>query len=192
MSLFKEEFYTDDYDQEMLDFIKGNYNYSDDYPYPFDMTMGYEYIRFADYGMFYVTCYNRGRYLTKQQFKEKIGMVDKSTFTKDDLEIGKHVVECRNGDRYVVLDKGLLLGLEQRSGFISLDENYDDSLICEFAVFDIMKVYIIHGCADIRLQEDLPIVWQRKEKSEAQLKMEECQKQIKLLQEQMNKLQEEL
>lgn len=184
---FDGSFYTDDFDQEMLDFIKSNY--SIDKRLPFDNTSG-NYVRYDVVSNNFVVwrAMSRG-YLTKQQFKEKIGMVDKNTFTKDDLEVGKHVVECRGGERFVVLDKGILLSLNGVNwGRLS---HFTMELTHKCDHLDIVKVYLVEE-KNIYICKDLPLVWQRTEKSEAQLKMEECQKQIKLLQEQMDKLQEEL
>lgn len=97
MSLFKEEFYTDDYDQEMLDFIKSKYPIT---KAKWDveegnLVYGTGNNYFWTTGMPLVT--NR---LTKGQFKEKIGMpvkdenvqeqndIEDNTLTKDMLKTG--------------------------------------------------------------------------------------------------------
>lgn len=189
---FKNGFYTDDFDQEMLDFIKVNSNYYNTDMYPFEVEKGHDYLRFAKDRKFYVTDLRWGDFLTKQQFKEKIGMVDKTTFTKDDLVVGRHVVECRNGGRYVLLKEGLLFGLHDGDGFCRMGEYLEDlTSNVNYTHMDIIKVYTI-SCNNIRKLNNLTLVWKREEKSDAQLEMEECQKQIKLLQEQMDKLQEKL
>lgn len=73
--LFDEAFCTSDYDQEMLDFVTDNFRYSD------------SNLRACDSFLKYSTINNRfwtshdpvhcPLLLTKQQFKEKIGMIDK-------------------------------------------------------------------------------------------------------------------
>jgi|TARA_A100001518_G_C1227286_1_gene80645 hypothetical protein len=195
MKKFSENFYTDDFDQEMLDFIEENYNV--------DTVNGWYVKRCLSYHFydndFYVSEYlGHGVYLTKQQFKEKIGMTNKDTFTKDDLVAGKHVVECRNGSRYVVLEDNVLLELGDL-GWEGLDDFEEDLLFGRdnSDEWDIVKVYRVQY-KNIHLRKDLPLVWERKEKSEepvkseAQLQYEECQAKMDELQKELSALKEKL
>lgn len=184
---FSEKFYTEDYDQEMLDFIEENYD--------IDTCNGWyvkrSLIYHCDDNDFYVSEYlGHGKHLTKQEFKEKIGMVNKSTFTKDDLVAGKHVVECRNGNRYVLVAHDVLLGLNS-TGWNTIDE-FEENLVYEDNnCWDIMKVFEVEQ-RNLHTYEHLPIVWERTEKSEAQLQYEECQAKMKELQAQLDKLEPQI
>lgn len=188
---FDEQFYTDDFDQEILDFIEENYDVLKSVCYPFSLSScNNNYIRCTHQSKFIVTCFKCGAYLTKQQFKEKIGMVNKSTFTKDDLVAGKHVVECRNGNRYVLVDKDVLLGLDS-TGWNTIDEFEENLAYKDNDCWDIMKVYGVIQ-KNLHTYEHLPIVWERTEKSQAQLQYEECQAKMKELQTQLDKLEPQI
>lgn len=125
-------------------------------------------------------------YLTKQKFKEKIGMV-KREFTLDDLEAGKHVVELEDGRKALVVESGK----GEKSLFFYKDlrwthlSNYNQDLKTEEAhLSDIVKVSTFKYFPDAVSRHDL--IWQREEKSESQLQYEECEKKMKELQEQMD------
>ena len=78
MKQFSESFYTDDFDQEMLDFIKETHRIQNDYG------LDNLYLRYSQIANGFWTTSNRplesfGEYLTKNQFKGKIGMTDKKS-----------------------------------------------------------------------------------------------------------------
>lgn len=190
MKKFNERFHTDDYDQEMLDFIKENYNIWEDDSYPFNLNTRKKLLRYNEYNEFVVTCYEIGEYLTKQQFKEKIGMVNKGTFTKDDLVVGKHIVECRNGSRYVVLEDNVLLELGDL-GWEGLDDFEEDLLFDRdnSDEWDIVKVYRVQY-KNIHLSKDLPLVWERK--SPQQLEIDKLQAEVDERVKRINELKESM
>lgn len=185
---FDEKFYTNDYDQEMLDFIKRNYDWDSvqsTIPNPSGL-----YYSNKDDDFCLLSHVPDCKHLTKQQFKEKIGMTNKTTFTKDDLVAGKHVVECRNGNRYVLVTQDVLLGLDS-AGWNTIDE-FEENLTYKYNdCWDIMKVYGVIQ-KNLHTYEHLPIVWERTEKSAAQLQYEECQAKMDELQEKMKELQAQL
>lgn len=87
-----------------------------------------------------------------------------------DLEVGKHVVEMRNNDRYLVLkikDRMFGVGLDGRYYFSGLNEDkYDDNLIylgsCKD--YDIVKIYEINECCVFgKLSDSSKLIWERKE-----------------------------
>jgi len=192
MKKFNEHFWTDDYDQEMLDFIKDNYNIWEDDLFPFSLSTGKKVLRYDEEKVFVVTCFEIGEYLTKQEFKEKIGMTNKDTFTKGDLVAGKHVVVYRSGHRRVVMYNGCLSGVDGNSNL----ENYNNELEHDRnSSMDIIEVYEICSNSllkDLVERKNLKLVWKRTEKSEAQLQYEECQAKMKELQEQLDKLEPQI
>ena len=117
-------------------------------------------------------------------------MVNKNTFTKDGLVVGKHVVECRNGSRYVLVDHDVLLGLDS-TGWNTIDEFEENLTYKDNDCWDIMKVYGVIQ-KNLHTYEHLPIVWERTEKSAAQLQYEECQAKMKELQAQLDKLEPQI
>lgn len=80
-------------------------------------------------------------------------------FTKADLK-DQMVVECRNGQKYMVVDNIIL----RNSGFINL-LNFDDKLKCVgFSEFDIMKVYDeIYRLDLLDNSKRLNLLWEREE-----------------------------
>ena len=125
MCISGSRFHTIDFDQEMLDFIKQNFitdevcNLRDDF-LNYDPSLGYFWTANSTYTGWLT--------LTKQQFKEKIGMpqdniVEESTFGKKDLVDGMFV-KTRDCGTYLKLGELLLQG----EGFLYLDD-YDENLI---------------------------------------------------------------
>ena len=194
---FGEQFYTDDFDREMLDFIEDNYSVDNINGWHVTKTLCYHY----NDNDFFITGSTPllidGTYLTKQQFKEKIGMTNKNTFTKDDLVAGKHVIECRNGTRFVVLEENVLLELGEK-GWLGLDD-FQGNLLHNNGSdeWDIVKVYLVQYI-NIHFCKHLPLVWERKEKSEepeksdAQLQYEQCKAKMDELQKELAALEEKL
>lgn len=188
MKEFDESFHTNDFDREMLDFIKENYNIDTCNGWYESVSLCYHPL---DKDFFILTCTASGNNLTKQEFKEKIGMVNKTTFTKDDLVAGKHIVEYRDGCRRFVMCDDYLIGTD---GCSSLG-NFDGNLISVCKSMDIVKVYEIttRDTVDGFLKHlNLNLVWERTEKSEAQLQYEECQAKMKELQAQLDKLEPQI
>lgn len=114
MSLFSEDFYTDDFDQEMLDWIKSNLKISQ-IQGEWDVShTKLEYYNTKGIDYFWTSnCTSHETKLTKQQFKEKIGMVTKQ-FTIADLKDGM-VVEIDSGlpdhpNKRVIFNGGIYLG----------------------------------------------------------------------------------
>lgn len=106
MSSFDDRFYTDDFDQEMLDYIKSEYSWDVIWFKGDDEHLKYGSNR-DEFWTF--NAYENSvhfKYLTKQQFKEKIGMIKKEIktvgFTKNDLKTGMLVV-LENGMEYTVM-----------------------------------------------------------------------------------------
>lgn len=143
MKSFEKNFYTNDYDQEMLDFIEGNYSVDKINGWYNTVTLNYHHTD----NDFYVSSngISCDELLTKEQFKEKIGMTsntsDKSVFvfTKDMLKDGMFVKV--DGVIYAVLGK-VLCSYEM---YILL-EDYDESLNDKREErWDIQEVCVLEG-----------------------------------------------
>lgn len=103
--------------------------------------------------------------------------------TKSDLIAGKHVVETRDEEKYLIFDskKGkFMFGV--RGGFMDL-KDYDESLklIDNYEYFDITKVYELKCPASQcsikeRCEEYLNLIWERTEPKE--MTMEELEKEL--------------
>ena len=72
MTLFNEGFYTTDYDQEMLDYVENNYKVYKPNGWSFNKKLCYHTVDQDFYVTKYYPC--GGGALTKEQFKQKIGM----------------------------------------------------------------------------------------------------------------------
>jgi hypothetical protein len=168
MTQFNENFYTDDFDQEMLNFLKKNFKYTNELdgcpanPIYLKYSIINEYFWTSDYKPSHGS-----KQLTKQQFKEKIGMTTNThsnkntTFTKDMLVSGEHVVEFGDGDLGLVLASGFVCQ-NCRMGFddINYDLTYDDD-DCDL---DIVKVYKIKRnfiLNNLSTKENLTLLWER-------------------------------
>lgn len=155
---FDCNFYTDDFDQEMMEFISDKYisyraNWSGS-----DCFLKYNRVNDAFWTSACVED-NWYSYLTKQQFKEKIGMTTKQ-FTKSDLVAGKHVVELADGSRYLlvnVLDKVVGFNLQcdskgiHDSWYTHLEEGlvypYNEDLTV-VAVYEVIDIDVYLQCSD--------------------------------------------
>lgn len=114
-----------------------------------------------------------------------------NTFTKDMLVAGKHVVEDRDGDKFVVMGD-FLSGVREYS---ELCEYTHDLLNqdTDFPQLDIMKVYEINTQGTLsRIIAEANLVWQRQEKSPAQLKLEELEAKQREIADQMEQLRKSL
>ena len=187
MSTFDKSFYTTDFDQEMMDFIEGNSGFK----------IEDEFLHWHDYhnilaygagrGAFWtesaaLDVYRTSTPLTKQQFKEKIGMpmespvTEETTFGKKDLVDGMFV-KCRNGEIHVVLGD---IACDD-SGFLDLEQEYDEEMLYlgaseDFEEFDIMEVFVKYSNLPLHEYlsgEGLKSIWKRTPpKSEKVIKLE--------------------
>ncbi len=147
MTQFNESFYTDDFDQEMLDFIKEDFKITKDIN---EWDLSHEGLIhgeplcyfWTDSICDYIT--DDFKYLTKQEFKDKIGMTDKenttqqnNTFTKDMLVSGEHVVETREGIRYLVAG-GMIINL---NGYQPIGSYEEDLEFKNLPLMSIDKIY---------------------------------------------------
>lgn len=175
--VFSESFYTDDFDQKMLDYLKENCVTT-----PLTNSEWSKYHRLLGYGnicqRFWTSSteymqINNFKYLTKQQFKEKIGMTNKQ-FTKDMLVAGKHVVRYKeDGELGLIVEsaQGKYILFYNGATYASPleDTDYDQ-------VYTIDTPCGVHG-----INSNLTLIWQREEKSEAQIKLEQLEEQQRKL-----------
>lgn len=82
-------------------------------------------------------------------------------FTKSDLK-NRMVVECRNGNKYIVID-GMLLSTNDYSWLLSYNENL--TMKQGLSEFDIMKVYNRANSLGFN-KYMLTLLWQRSEVKE--------------------------
>jgi len=125
-------------------------------------------------------CISRGSYSPLHHYKSigfTIVKFGKQNFTKDDLEDGYRVV-LRNGEPKFVLKRAN--SLNDVGGYKhNTLANYDETLIFQgIPHFDIMQVYD---------RED-NLVWEREEKTEKQIKIEELQRKAQEIADELKKL----
>lgn len=122
---FDESFYTDDFDQEMMDFIEDNFAITG---LKEEWVKGEEFLKYGVGCNYFWTSYIKGgEYLTKQQFKEKIGMTTKQ-FTKLDLQDGD-VCHTANNKKWYFINKKMYICAVGVKGAISHDLiNFTDDL----------------------------------------------------------------
>ena len=151
MKSFNESFYTTDFDKEMIDFITSVYEVSD---LQWDSN-GDELVYGTGNGYFWTNTFPNHRPartilywgsepLTKQQFKEKIGMpqdniVEESTFGKKDLVDGMFV-KTRSGEIHVVIGGCA----HDNTGWMDLEEEFYENLLenSDNTDLDIVEVFI--------------------------------------------------
>lgn len=87
-----------------------------------------------------------------------------------DLRAGKHVIETREGDKFLVLESRcciFAIRLDRYSFITPLDDtSYSDDLITlnSDRDFDIVKIYEINEyCSFEHLENNLNLIWERKE-----------------------------
>lgn len=195
-----ESFYTEDYDQEMLNFI--NSNYSVDYVNGWNVQTS-----LCQRGGEFFVSRHRGydkmisQELTKEEFKRKIGMIveeekfaGKNAFSKSDLVDGM-VVEIRVpfGGISLYLVKGDLL--LSKTGHNHLEDYQEDLTLTEgVSEWDIVKVYTVNTFRSLTLEHlNKTLIWERPpEKTQSQLKIEALQQKMESLQEEMNILQKSI
>lgn len=199
MSLFNECFYTDDFDQEMIDYVDtlGNFTarcYIGRYS-------GWSYLKYGTANNYFwasnATPTSEYKYLTKQQFKERIGMTQKQ-FTKSDLKTGM-VVKHRGGCCYSNKYGGL--NLVVKDSFIQADEfclicNYNQDLTSEdFTELDIVEVFeVLQSQYNLKniTSWKLKSIWKREEKLEVpspeQIEIEKIQAEMQQLNKRLGEL----
>lgn len=216
MKQFNESFYTGDFGQEMIDFVEENLRSQN------DCNLGDLYLRYGKIGKgFWTTSTSPlksfGKHLTKNQFKEKIGMTNKdqsetTTFTKSMLKSGEHIVETREGIRYLVAG-GMLINLNGYQPLGSYEDNLEFKNIplmsidkvysgrdhtCEGCLTqDIKEYHAGEGFKDYINQDNLTLIWEREspeqkekrlQKEKLKLKLQELQKECKLVEDEIMKL----
>lgn len=168
---FDGEFYTDDFDQEMIDFIEQNLPVSNiDWH---NKTVHDIYLKYSHHNKCFwfsddsVSCFKR---LTKQQFKEKIGMTTKQ-FTKSDLKDGMRVVHRDKTETVVV---GCELWVTKSDNYFERSLHmYSGSLLDDLKSKSQLRQYDIMEVID----RDNTVLFKRVEKSQTQLQLEELEKQ---------------
>ncbi len=103
----------------------------------------------------------------------------------------------RNGNMWTVID-GVFVRLEPAVShgmtWCKCITDLDDSLKTEYYNLDVMEIYAAPSHVVEYFEYNVPtkLIWKRNEKSEAELRLEAMQKQMKELQENMDKLQQEI
>jgi hypothetical protein len=192
MSYFSYRFYTDDFDQEMLDFVEKKYGLSKSHQSVKD-----DYLNYGTGNNYFWTCNGASNVydfhkLTKREFKEIVGMSDKKTFTKADLKDGM-VTKYNNGDLRLVLG-GSLRG--KACGWMSLGD-FDDNLSHRTFGWTIAEVFSpkseYYNLSELFDEGRLVSIWKRPPaKTQTEIELEKLQQQIADLQAQANKLQQTL
>ena len=151
MSSFNEGFYTEGLDQEMLDFIEENYTLDKDVGWD-DLDLKLCYSKVCDDFYLLPQSYTLHLpYLTKEQFKEKIGMLtddtimesksiqEQATFGKKDLVDGMFV-KCRNEDIHIVIGTCA----HDNKGWMDLENEFTEDLLenSDITDLDIVEVFI--------------------------------------------------
>lgn len=115
---------------------------------------------------------------------------------KDSLVNGMRV-KLRNGNMWTVLD-GVFANLkpEFKHGmdWVCYIKEYSDDLCNSNSLFDVMEIYAAPRMVVEYFEYHVPtkLIWKRSEKSEAEIRLEAMQKQMQEIQENMNKLQQEI
>lgn len=200
-----ERCYTEDFDQEMLDWLvknKPNNVYGIPRSIWWLVVDNYLTSYTNNYGVMYSTtsvteAINNNTKLSKSEFKRYIGMPEEenkmNTFTKDDLKTG-HLVVLRGG-REVVIFKDCASVYTQNGNkygtlWVDLNSKHTWGTLEDE---DIMEVYLqSHPYSFVREYEkdERVLLWKREEKSEKDLQIEKLQATITQAQAQINKLKE--
>lgn len=191
MKSFDESFYTVDFDQGMLDFIGRGYKTIED---QLDHK-GEELVYSSACDCFWTNTFPKHDSikdyevlpeLTKEQFKQKIGMalkntttvkddniVENNTFTKSDLKDGM-LVRHRGYETLYMKIGDMLLSLGGYNKLSFLDENL---LARDESAWDVVEVYENHFAKNITEAFDvtyLKSIWKRTpEKTPVQIELEE-------------------
>lgn len=161
MSLFNECFYTDDFDQEMIDYVDtlGNFTAR----CYIGRHSGWSYLKYGQGNDYFwatnVPPSKEDKYLTKQQFKEKIGMTQKP-FTKSDLKNGMVVHNSFSGLQLVVGNH-----IVYSEGFGLLTHYHQNLRHGEHEELDINEVFEVISASGVRYINEwvLKSIWKRPE-----------------------------
>lgn len=184
MKSFNEGFYTEDFDQEMLDFIEANYTVDCDIRGWSNLDLCLCYSGWDK--DFYLAYSNTVLYkLTKEEFKRKIGMPTKGTimenetvqeqdtFGKKDLVDGMFV-KTREGEIHVVIGDSA----HDNTGHLDLGKEFEEDLTDNLgnSDLDIVEVFIKEKNYSLIKHlngEGLKSIWKRTPpKSEKVIKLE--------------------
>lgn len=193
-----ENFCTDDFDQEIINYlVEAGYpvlgNTPDDKP-----NLNQKMLKYGTGNKYFWTSDDDGyvhTLLTKEQFKEWIGMTKKQEEKKDmklsDLVSGKHVVEYRDGDLRLVLNVGWA-GESNFSKRESVDRYYNSEMCnCMESSRDVVRVYELSESSTFKgllRSENLKLLWERVEQTPEQIEAERIRKELEKLTEQLKKL----
>ena len=187
MKSFEEGFYTEDYDQEMLDFIEKNYTIDYVNGWEIKSALVHKVHKNKEFFVSRYTQHYGAKFLTKEQFKEKIGMTNnsygKNTFTTDMLVAGKHVVEvissvgCKELLNVAISEEGMYL---QGNDSVFSVEVFEDDIALPVVFASGMEVwveeiYLIESPESFRrIRGSLKSIWKRPpKKTSAQKHLEE-------------------
>lgn len=197
MSLFNECFYTDDFDQEMIDYVDtlGNFTnrgYIGRYS-------GQFYLKYAIGNNYFwasnLRCPKEYKHLTKQQFKEKIGMTQKQ-FTKADLKTGM-IIEFINGELGQVLLGTLNGDIVTGETWFPLATRNNTELFELKDPESVKTVYSPKNNKFLCLKQakinnlshyEYTVVWKREEKSAEQIEIEKIQAEMEQLNKRLGEL----
>jgi len=215
MQKFDEQFYTDEFDQEMLDWlIAEGYAVWDNHGNT--PSLDRLHLRCASATAFWTTSnphtFDFGSYLTKNQFKEKIGMTKNkpllenyfvkpnemceeipNTFTKSMLVSGKHVVKIRKDEYFLLLEDKLV----DKNSYLRLGR-FEDSLTHSYCdEHDIVSVYEMTDnfiLDDLSSGENLTLIWQRETPEQAQkrIRKKELEEKVETLKQELKQAENEL
>ncbi len=186
-------YYTDSFDKDMLDFIKHELQMEADNEDEWDVTDAH--LVYSSNLGWYWTCEltnpENYEYLTKQQFKEKIGMTTKQ-FSKKDLKTGMILV-FNNGEYATVLLGTANGDIVTGDSWFPLKDYEDGQLFNAKGVRKVLQPKSNRYFNLVLAKEgphwtEYEVVWEYKEKSASQIELEKLQQQIAELQDQANKL----
>lgn len=180
---FDESFYTDDFDQEMMDFIV-------EAGCRFDNVLWVHIDNFLFYSIYFDefwTCSGkptRSPHLTKQQFKEKIGMTTKQftdtnlTFSKADLQDGD-ICTAVNGEKWYYINKQMHISAAGAEGVVS----HNLLSFTEGLEYDPAKSFSI-----VSVERKGKIIWTKPKDSKVKQEIESIRKQQEELAERLKEL----
>ena len=105
--------------------------------------------------------------------KEYLKLIKGKEMTKNDLKDGM-IVELRKGEKRLVLYTKLL----SLNGYDNISSYTEDLKHKNYNDYDIVKIYIGQAYRIDEIFKNVSLIWERKEKSEAELKLEQIQQQI--------------
>ena len=188
MRHFNECFYTDDFDQEMLDFIEENYTITPNGRN--EWNVGGKFLRYYNVnGYFWIgsAVHPNYRHLTKQQFKEKIKMTNNNdTFPVEDLKTGM-ILRFKNGDITMVL-KGTANGDIFGGGLSGMNRYCSSNPVVEIYQPRSNIHFSIERFKYSFNDSDYKLIWKKEDKSDKQLRLEELERKQRELADEISKL----